>query len=167
MTMGFRAACLLACLSMPGAALSAPRPAPAPSPATPEPGWTLARGKDALNLSYGMPNGADTIIAFACVPRSGDVTIRLPKVPGKATVDQSQPVSLTIGGVKSSFAGTVIEDQDGEMMLQVTVPSRTPMFTALAGPGGMRIESKGFNKIVPLRGIGEKLRQFLAGCRKG
>ena len=40
------------------------------------------------------------------------------------------------------------------------------MFTALAGPGGMRIEGKGFTKIVPLKAIGEKLRSLLASCKK-
>jgi hypothetical protein len=139
----------------------------AAAPATPEPGWTLARGKDAFTLFYGMPNGAVIVIAFTCVPRSGDVTIHVPEASGKARIDESQSVSLTIGGVKSSFAGAVVEDKDGGYMLSLTVPARTPMFTALAGPGGMRIEGKGFTKVVPLKAIGEKLRQFLAGCRKG
>jgi hypothetical protein len=152
-------------MSLFGPAFSAPL-APA-APATPEPGWTLGRGKDALKLFYGMPNGTDIVIAFTCVPRSGDVTIRVPEASGKARLDQSQSVSLTIGGVKSSFAGAVVEDQDGAFVLSLTVPARNPMFTALAGPGGMRIEGKGFTKVVPLKAIGEKLRQFLAGCRKG
>jgi hypothetical protein len=85
---------------------------------------------------------------------------------GKAKVDQSQSLSLTIAGVKSSFGGTVVEDQDGTLMLQVTVPARNPMFTSLSSPGGMRIETKSASKIVSLRGISEKLKTFLASCRK-
>ncbi|MFI5014933.1 MAG: hypothetical protein ACHQAY_21565 [Hyphomicrobiales bacterium] len=180
------AACFLALFGMSGPVLAAALPPPAPAipepvwmlaakkmkapvttaPATPEPGWSLGREKDAMTLFYGMPNGTDMVIAFACAPRSGDIMIRVPEASGKAQIDQSQSVSLTIGGVKSSFAGTV-EDQDAGTMLSVTVPSRSPMFTALGGPGGMRIEGKGFSKVVPLKGIREKLRQFLATCRKG
>jgi hypothetical protein len=154
-------ACLLSCFCISGAAS-----APVPAPAIPEPGWALGRGKDGSTLFYGMPNGTNVTITFACVPRSGDIVIRVPEASGKATVDQSQSVSLTIGGVKSSFAGTV-GDQDGSATLSVTVPARSPMFTALGGPGGMRVEGKGFTKIVPLKGIHEKLRQFLGTCRKG
>ena len=58
------------------------------------------------------------------------------------------------------------EPESAGTMLAVTVASRNPMFTALAGPGGMRIEGKGFTKIVPLKAIGEKLRQFLGTCKR-
>ena len=166
MTKGFRAASLLLCLSISGAALAAPKPKPPAAPMTPEAGWVLGRGKDALKLFYGMADGTDTVIVFTCAPRSGDVVIHVPVASGKAKVDQSQSVSLTIGGVKSSFGGTVVEDQDGTLMLQVTVPARNPMFTSLSGPGGMRIETKSASKVVPLKAIGEKLRPFLASCKK-
>jgi len=169
MTKAIRAACLLLCASLSSAALGARRhPAPphAAPPSAPEPGWALARGKEALKLFYGMPDGTDTVIAFDCVPRSGDVLIHVPATSGKLRADRSQSVSLTIGGVKSSFAATVTEGQDGGVILEVTVSTRNPMFTSLGGPGGMRIETKGATKIVPLRGIGEKLRPFIAGCRK-
>jgi hypothetical protein len=139
--------------------------APAP-PATPEAGWFLGRGKDKLRLYYGMANGADTIIIFSCTPRSGDIVVHVPLTLGKARADDGQSLSLTIGGVKSSFAGLVVENEDGTKMLQVTVPARNPMFTALSSPGGMRIETKAFSKNVTLRAIGEKLKQFLGSCRK-
>jgi hypothetical protein len=142
-------------------------PAPAAAPAAPEPLWALAKQKDGLTLSYGLA-GNQPIIALACGPRSGDIVIRVFLDPGKAKIDQNQSFSLTIGGVRSSFAGTVTEDPaSAGTMLAVTVASRNPMFTALAGPGGMRIEGKGFAKIVPLKAIGEKLRQLLASCKRG
>jgi hypothetical protein len=168
MPRGLPAVSLLACLAICGTASAAQLRAPAAATAAPEPGWTLERGKDAFALSYGMANGAAPIIAFACAPRSGDITIRIPEESGKAKIDANQSISLTLGGVRSSFAGTVVEDStSGGGMLSVTVTSRNPMFTALAGPGGMRIEGKGFTKIVPLKAIGEKLRQFLGACKKG
>ncbi len=142
-------------------------PTPAAAPATPEPLWALAKRNDGLTLSYGLA-GNQPIIAFACGPGSGDIVIRVFVEPNKAKIDQNQSFSLTIGGVRSSFAGTGTEDPESAgTMLAVTVASRNPMFTALAGPGGMRIEGKGFTtKIVPLKAIGEKLRQFLASCKK-
>jgi hypothetical protein len=167
MTKTIRAATVLLCLSLSYACFAAPKAKPkAPAaPATPEAGWVLGRAKDGLKLFYGMPDGTETAIAFGCVPRSGDVMIRVP-ADGKSSVDQSQSMSLTIGGVKSSFAGTVV-DEGGSLMIEVIVTARNPMFTALGGPGGMRIEGKSFNKIVPLRGIGDKLKPFIASCRKG
>jgi hypothetical protein len=141
-------------------------PAPAAAPATPEPLWALAKRNDGLTLSYGLA-GNQPIIALACGPGSGDIVIRVFVDPGKAKIDQNQSFSLTIGGVRSSFAGTVTEDPESAgTMLAVTVASRNPMFTALASPGGMRIEGKGFTKIVPLKAIGEKLRQLLASCKR-
>jgi hypothetical protein len=169
-----QAACFLSVVGLSGAAEAAParvhvHPAPAlaAAPAAPEPAWTLEKIKEGYTLYYGLPKG-DPTIAFACAPRSGDVTIHVPEASGKATIDQSQSVSLTVGGVRSSFAGQVVDDVvSGGAMLSVTVPARNPMFTALAGPGGLRIEGKGFTKIVPLKAIGEKLKQFLGTCRKG
>jgi hypothetical protein len=168
MTRGFRAICLLFCLSASGACLAAAKaPAKAPAaPATPEAGWFLGRTKEAVRLFYGMQDGTDAVIIFSCAPRSADVVIHVPLASSKARADEGQSVSLTIGGVKSSYAGLVVENEDGSKMLQVTVPARNPMFTALSSPGGVRIETKSFAKIVPLRSIGEKLKQFLAGCRK-
>ena len=140
--------------------------APAAAPAVPEPGWALGRRNEALSLSYGLA-GSEPVIAFACGQRSGDIRISVFLDAGKAKIDESQSFSLTIGGVRSSFAGTVTPDPtSGGTMLAVTVASRNPMFTALAGPGGMRIEGKGFAKIVPLKAIGDKLRQLLASCKK-
>ena len=145
----------------------APAHAPAAAtPAAPEPGWSLAKRSDGLSLSYGLP-GDQPVIAFACGQQSGDVAIRVFVDPAKAKIDENQSFSLTIGGVRSSFAGTVAEDRaSGGTMLAVTVASRNPMFTALAGPGGMRIEGKGFTKIVTLKAIGDKLRALLASCKK-
>ncbi len=174
MTKGFRAAALLFCLgiafclgiSSACVAAAKPKPkAPAAAPATPEAGWFLGHDKDRLRLFYGMADGSDTVIIFSCAQRSGDVVIHVPIAAGKMKADQSQSVSLTIGGVKSSFAGAVVENQDGSMTLEVTVTARNPMFTSLSGPGGMRLEGKSFSKIVPLK-IGDKLKQFLGGCRK-
>jgi hypothetical protein len=168
-------ALLISSLLLGGAAQAAPAKARAPSrapataaaPAAPEPAWVLARRNDALTLSYGLA-GDEPIVAFACGPRSGDIAIHVFVEPGKAKIDENQSFSLTIGGVRSSFAGTVAEDPaSGGTMLAVTVASRNPMFTALAGPGGMRIEGKGFAKIVPLKAVGDKLRQFLGSCKKG
>jgi hypothetical protein len=170
MTTGFRAVCLIFFLSISStcfAAPKAPKGKPPAAPTTPEAGWFLGHEKDALRLFYGMADGTETVIIFGCRPRSGDVVIRVPLASGKARADQGQSVSLTIGGVKSSFAGSVAENLDGSMALEVTVPARNPMFTSLAAPGGMRIETKGFSKIITLRAIGDKLRPFLAGCRKG
>jgi hypothetical protein len=166
---GLQAVSLLSGLAIFGVAYAAPLRAPAPAapPAVPEPGWMLGKGNDTFTLSYGMANGAGPIITFACVPRSGEIAIRLPEESGKAKIDENQSVSLTLGGVRSSFAGTVAPDPtSGGAMLSVTVTARNPMFTALAGPGGMRIEGKGFTKIVPLKAIGEKLRQFLGTCKR-
>jgi hypothetical protein len=153
-------------------ALAAPvkhpaKPAPAAgAPAEPQASWTLGHQKDGLSLSYGLPN-QDSVIAFGCVVKSGDVSIQVPQDASRGRADQSQPLSLTIGGVRSSFAGIVSDDPtNGGLLVTVTVTARNPMFTALGGPGGLRIEGKGFAKNVPLRGIGEKLRQFLATCRK-
>jgi hypothetical protein len=141
-------------------------PAPAAAPAAPEPLWALAKRNDGLTLSYGLA-GNQPIIALACGPGSGDIVIRVFVDPGKAKIDESQSFSLTIGGVRSSFAGTVAQDPtSGGAALSVTVASRNPMFTALGAPGGMRIEGKGFTKIVPLKAIAEKLRQFLGACKK-
>jgi hypothetical protein len=168
-------ALLISGLALGGAAQAAPAKARAPArapasttaPAAPEPAWALAKRNDGLALSYGLA-GTAPIITFACGQRSGDIAIRVFVEPGKAKIDDNQSFSLTIGGVRSSFAGTVAEDPaGGGTMLAVTVASRNPMFTALAGPGGMRIEGKGFTKIVPLKAIGEKLRQFLASCKRG
>jgi hypothetical protein len=170
MTTGFRAVCLLFFLSISSISLAAPKAPkakPPAAPTVPEAGWFLGHDKDALRLFYGMADGTETVIVFGCTPRSGDVVIHVPLASGKARTDQSQSVSLTIGGVKSSFAGAVVENQDGSMALEVTVPARNPMFSSLAAPGGMRIETKGFTKIVTLKAIGDKLRSFLAGCRKG
>jgi len=168
MTKGFRAILLLLCLGCSAAALAAPKPrAKAPAaPAAPEAGWNLSHAREALRLFYGMPDGTGTAIIFSCMPRNGDVVIHVPLEAGKAKADQSQSVSLTIGGVKSSFAGRVVENQDGTLVLELTVPSRNPMFTSLGSPGGMRIETKGVAKIVSLKGIGVKLKPFLAGCRR-
>ena len=164
MTRGLLAICLLFCLSASSTCIAAAT-APAP-PATPEAGWFLGRAKDNVRLFYGMPNGTDTVIIFSCVLRSGDIVIHVPLAPTKTRANEGQSVSLTIGGVKSSFAGLVVENEDGSKTLQMTVPARNPMFTALSGPGGMRIETKSLAKVVPLKAIGEKLKQFLAGCRK-
>src|SRR5262249_14280228 len=113
-------------------------------------------------------NKENLVIAFSCLPRSGDIAIRVPNSSGKNTTDKSQSLSLTIGGVRSQFAGTVDEDQNtGGVIVAVTVTARNPLFTALGGPGGLRIEGKGFSKIVPLRAIGAKLNQFLGGCKRG
>ncbi|SDR62449.1 hypothetical protein SAMN05519103_07943 [Rhizobiales bacterium GAS113] len=167
--------CLIACLALPEPAKAAPAKVPAKASGKaqaasgqPEPSWTLGREKDGLTLFYGLPNGTDAVITFVCMARSGDVSIRVPQDLARGSVDRSQSISLTLGGVRSSFAGSVSDDPvSGGLLVSVTVPARNPMFTALAGPGGMRIEGKGFTKIVPLRMIGEKLRQFLATCRKG
>jgi hypothetical protein len=126
----------------------------------------MGRAKDSVRLFYGLPNGTDAVIIFSCAPRSGDVVIHVPLASSKARADEGQSLSLTIGGVKSSFGGLVVENEDGTKMLQVTVPARSPMLTALSGPGGARIETKSFAKVVPLRAIGDKLKQFLAGCKK-
>jgi len=142
-----------------------PAPAQHPVPTTPQPAWMLGKMKIGNGLSYAMPDGSDLAIAFVCT-KSGDVAIRIPEASGKARADQSQSVSLTIGGVRSSFAGTVTEDDDAGIMLEIRVPSRNPLFTGLAGPGGMRIEGKGFAKNVPLRGVRDKLKVFLGGCRR-
>jgi hypothetical protein len=169
MPKGLQAVSLLACLVICGAASAATVRAPAPgaAPAAAEPGWTLGKAKDGFALSYGMAQGGGPVIAFACLPHSGDINIRVPEESGKAKLDENQSVSLTLGGVRSSFAGRVVEDStSGGAMLSVTVTARNPMFTALAGPGGMRIEGKGFSKVVPLRGIGEKLRTFLGACKR-
>ncbi len=168
-------ALLISSLSLGGGAQAAPAKARAPSrapataaaPAAPEPAWSIAKRGDGLVLSYGLA-GDEPIVAFACGQQSGNIGIRVFLDPAKAKIDENQSFSLTIGGVRSSFAGTVMEDPaSAATMLAVTVASRNPMFTALAGPGGMRIEGKGFTKIVPLRGIGEKLRSLLASCKKG
>ncbi|MBV9517578.1 MAG: hypothetical protein JO068_05610 [Hyphomicrobiales bacterium] len=167
----FFLALLMSSLALANVADAAPAkaraPAPAAAPAAPEPGWALAKRSDGVALSYGLA-GAEPVIAFACGPRVGDVAIRVFIEPRKTKIDESQSFSLTIGGVRSSFAGTVAQDPaSGGTMLAVTVASRNPMFTALQGPGGMRIEGKGFAKIVPLKSMGEKLRQLLASCKKG
>jgi hypothetical protein len=143
-------------------------PAASAAPAAPEPAWMLERDKDATTLYYGLPNKENLVIAFSCLPRSGDIAIRVTDTSGKSTVDKSRSLSLTIGGVRSSFAGTVDEDQTtGGVVLAVTVTARNPLFTALAGPGGLRIEGKGFSKIVPLKAIGAKLSPFLGACKRG
>jgi hypothetical protein len=113
-----------------------------------------------------MGNGTDTVIIFSCTPRSGDIVVHVPLTAGKAKADEGQSLSLTIGGVKSSFAGVVVENEDGSKVVQVTVPARNPMFSALSSPGGMRIETKVLAKNVTLRGIGDKLKQFLGSCKK-
>jgi hypothetical protein len=172
MTTGFRTAWLLFFLSftsVSGAAIAAPKAKPKPpaaAPGTPETGWFLGRDKDRLRLFYGMADGTGTVIVFSCAPRSGDVVIHLPLPAPTSRPDQAQSLSLTLGGVRSSFAGSVAENLDGTTALEVTVTARNPMFVSLAGPGGMRIETKGSTKIVPLRGIGDKLKQFLGSCRK-
>jgi hypothetical protein len=163
--------CLIAGLALCGPAGAAPKPkASAKAPVVagvPEPGWNLENGKTGPTLYYGLPGAKDALIGFACVPRSGDISIDVRQEAGRGKPDQSQAMSLTVGGVRSSFAGTVSEDPvNAGLLVSVTVPARSPMFTGLAGPGGMRIEGKGFTKIVPLRTIHEKLRQFLATCRK-
>jgi hypothetical protein len=140
--------------------------APPPPPAAPEAAWFLGRAKENFRLFYGMANGTDAVIILSCVARSGDIVVHVPLTSGKAKAEEGQSLSLTIGGVKSSFAGLVVENEDGSKMLQVRVPARNPMFTALSGPGGMRIETKSLSKVVPLRAIGEKLKQFLGSCRK-
>jgi hypothetical protein len=128
----------------------------------------LERDKGAVTLYYGLPNEESLVIAFACGPRGGDIEVRLPDTSGRATIGQNQSLSLTMGGVRSSFAGTVGEDpKSGAATISVTVTARNPLFTGLGGPGALRIEGKGFTKIVPLRAISAKLNQFLGACKRG
>ena len=143
------------------------KPAPAAGAAAePQASWILGHQKGAFSLSYGLPN-QDSVITFACIAKSGDISIQVPQDANRGRADQSQPLSLTIGGVRACFAGLVSDDPtNGGLLVTVTVPARNPMFTALGGPGGLHIEGKGFAKNVPLRAIGDKLRQFLATCRK-
>jgi hypothetical protein len=170
-----RGACFIAIVLVSGIASAAPARRPARSahpvapaaPGAPEPAWALDHDKNVTILYYGLPNQENLVIAFSCLPRSGDISIRVPDTSGKTTVDKSQSLSLTIGGVRSSFAGTVSADEKtGGVMLGITVTARNPLFTALGGPGGLRIEGKGFTKVVPLKAIGAKLNSFLGACKR-
>jgi hypothetical protein len=130
--------------------------------------WQLINGGDGKTmLTYGGESPEDMAIALDCKLHSGVIGVFAAETSEALKPNRRINATLAAGSVRSSVPGKTVPNEDaGVPSFQGTLQATDPLLDALAGANSLSIDVGASHKQVPLKGIGNKSREFVTLCRK-
>jgi hypothetical protein len=130
--------------------------------------WQLFnRGDGKAMLAYGGESPEDMPIALDCKLHSGVIGVFAAETSESLKPNQRINATLAAGSARSSVPGKTIPNEDaGVPSFQGTLQATDPLLDALAGATSLSIDVGTSHKQTPLKGIGNKSREFATLCRK-
>jgi hypothetical protein len=130
--------------------------------------WQLIKDSDGeAMLSYGGESAEDMPIQLNCKRRSGVIKVFVAETSEALKPNRRIDATLAAGSVRSSVAGKTLPNEDaGVPSFQSTMQATDPLLDALAGANSLSIDIGASHQQIPLKGIGDKSREFAALCRK-
>jgi hypothetical protein len=118
-------------------------------------------------LVYGGESDEDTPIVLSCKLHSGIIGVFVAETSKALKPNRPINATLAAGSVRSSLPGKTVPNEDaGVPSLQSTLQATDPLLDALAGANSLSIDVGASHQEVPLKGMGNKSREFATLCRK-
>lgn len=127
--------------------------------------WHVQESDDSAALVFGVPESDDVTLFFLCKPGTPGLTVQ--SVIGSKGLEKDAETTLVLsaGGVKKSFAGKAVPNEDSGSV-DVEAAGQMADLKALAkASGSLTIEVKGAKRAVALSGIGAQVTKFEAACK--
>ena len=128
--------------------------------------WHVQESDDSAALVFGVPESDDVTLFFLCKPGTPGLTVQ--SVIGSKGLEKDADTTLVLsaGGVKKSFAGKGVANEDSGSV-DVEAAGQMADLKALAkASGSLTIEVKGAKRAVALSGIGAQVTKFEAACKR-
>jgi hypothetical protein len=129
--------------------------------------WQLTKpGDGTAALLYAGESEEDTPIVLNCKVRSGVIKVFVAETSKALKPNRPINATLAAGSVRSSVAGKTVPNEDaGVPSFESTLQASDPLLDALTGTNSLSIDVGASHQQVPLKGIGNKSREFATLCR--
>jgi hypothetical protein len=129
--------------------------------------WQLTKpGDGTAALLYAGESEEDTPIVLNCKMRSGVIKVFVAETSKALKPNRPINATLAAGSVRSSVAGKTVPNEDaGVPSFESTLQASDPLLDALTGTNSLSIDVGASHQQVPLKGIGNKSREFATLCR--
>ncbi len=118
-------------------------------------------------LAYGGESAEDMPLQLSCKRRSGVIDVFVAETSKALKPNRQIDATLAAASVRSSVAGKTLPNEDaGVPSFQSTMQATDPLLDALAGANSLSIDVGASHQQIPLKGIGNKSREFATLCRK-
>lgn len=129
--------------------------------------WQLNGGDGKAMLTYGGESPEDMPIMLDCKLHSGVIGVFAAETSEALKPNRRINATLAAGSVRSSVPGKTIPNEDaGVPSFHGTLQATDPLLDALAGANSLSIDVGASHQQVPLKGIGNRSREFATSCRK-
>ncbi|HUT51484.1 MAG TPA: hypothetical protein VM325_19320 [Alphaproteobacteria bacterium] len=144
------------------------------SPAHAKDGWHGAERPGARALFYGevpptgrQPNPETIQLILRCADKGRAIVVFVAETSAKLKPGRALRVLLSVAGVRSAAMGRTTANQlAGVPSLRATLPLHARVFAAMTEPRTLHIQAGGWQRSLPLNGLGGRLKRLTAGCRK-
>jgi hypothetical protein len=144
------------------------------TPALAKDGWHGAERPGARALFYGelppkgqQPNPETIQLMLRCADKGKAVVLFVAETSAKLKPGKKVRVTLSVRRAQSTATGRTVANQlAGIPSLRVTFPLNARVFAAMTEPLVLKIRAGGWQRLVGLVGLGDRMNRLLKGCRK-
>jgi hypothetical protein len=118
-------------------------------------------------LGYGVPETDDSFGAFRCKSHSGEVILFIAETGEKLTAGKPVSAMLTAGEAHATVAGRLIPNEEaGVPSFEGRMSADDPIFEVMTSARTLVATIGSAKQAAPLTGAAEKIRKFVADCKK-
>ncbi|OBS50427.1 hypothetical protein A8B73_21700 [Methylosinus sp. 3S-1] len=119
------------------------------------------------SLAYGVPETDDAFGSFRCKSQSGEVILFIAETSGKLVAGRPASATLAAGEVRATIAGKLLPNEDaGVPSFEGRIAAEDPIFLAMTSAKTLEATIGSAKQSAPLKGAADKVKRFMAACKK-